>query len=394
MSLADQVAIIGTGTIKFGENFEQSYTDMVYEAATAAMVDASVEPAEIQAGWLGTYEPLLYGYEGNAGPFVADTLGLPPIPITRVAAYCASGLEAVRNAALAVASGEYDLVLAVGAEKMRDVPARGSLVALAMERGHPVLCKGRTAPGMFALLATRYFREYGATEEALAHVAVKNHHHGSLNPKAHFRKAITPEQHARAPKVAEPLRLYDCCPTTDGAAACVLTRTDLAARRGRPYVRIRGIAFSVAAGYWNTQFDPSWGFTSFRATRAAARAAYRMAGIVDPSREIDVAECHDCFTITEIVNYEDLGFARPGEGHKLAAAGVTRLGGDLPINTSGGHKSCGHPIGASGVRMLNHVTDQLLGRAGAMQVRGARTGLAHNLGGPGSVAAVAVLGAP
>jgi acetyl-CoA C-acetyltransferase len=231
-------------------------------------------------------------------------------------------------------------------------------------------------------------------EGALAHVAVKNHYHGSLNPRAHFQKAITADQHARAPKVAEPLGLFDCCPTTDGAAACILTRADLAAGRGRPHVLIRGIAFSVAAGYWNTQFDPTWGFTSFKATKEAARAAYRMAGIRDPAREIDVAECHDCFTITEIINCEDLGFARPGEGHRLAAAGVTKLGGSLPINTSGGLKSCGHPVGASGVRMINNVADQLLGRAGRMQVKDARTGLAHTLGGPGAVACVAVLGQP
>lgn len=394
MGLANRVAIIGTGTIKFGENFHQSYTDMVYEAATAALADAGVEPGEIQAGWLGTYEPFLYGYEGNAGTFVADPLNLPPIPVTRVAAYCASGMEAVRNAALAVASGEYDLVLAVGAEKMREVPSRGSLVAQAVERGHPLLCKGRTAPGMFALLATRYFKEYGVDESVLGHVAVKNHYHGSLNPRAHFQKPITLEQHAKAPRVAEPLGLFDCCPTTDGAAACVLARAEVAARRGRPYVLIRGIAYSVAAGYWNTQFDPRWTFTSFRATREAAQAAYRMAGIADPAREIDVAECHDCFTITEIINYEDLGFAPPGEGHKLATAGVTRLGGDLPVNTSGGLKSCGHPVGASGVRMINQIVDQLLGRAGRMQVPRARTGLAHTLGGPGAVACVAVLGQP
>jgi len=394
MGLANQVAIIGTGTIRFGENFHQSYTDMVYEAASLAIADAGIEPRELQAGWLGTYEPFLYGYEGNAGTFVGDTLGLLPIPITRVAAYCASGMEAVRNAALAVASGEYDVVLVVGAEKMREVPSRGSLVAQAVERGHPVLCKGRTAPGMFALLATRYFKDYGVDESVLGAVAVKNHWHGSLNPSAHFQRAITAEQHARAPKVAEPLGLYDCCPTTDGAAACILTRVDLAARRGRPHVLIRGIAFSVAAGYWNTQFDPSWNFTSFRATREAASGAYRMAGVKDPAREIDVAEVHDCFTITEIVNYEDLGFAGPGEGHKLATSGTTRLGGSLPVNTSGGLKSCGHPVGASGVRMVNNVTDQLLGRAGRMQVNGARTGLAHTLGGPGAVSCVAVLGQP
>jgi len=394
MGLGGKVAIIGTGVIKFGENFHQSFTDMIYEAVTQALADAGLERTRLQAAWLGCYEPMLYGFEGNSGTFVADPLNLFPIPVTRVAAYCATGIEAVRNAAFAVASGEYDLVLAVGAEKMREVPSRGSLVAQAVNRGHPVLAKGRTAPSMFALLATRYFKEYGASEEALGAVAVKNHYHGSLNPKAHFQKEITPEMHARAPKVADPLGLYDCCPTTDGAAAVILTRADLAPSLADRYTVIRGIAYAVTAGYWNTQFDPSWNFTSFRSTQEAARVAYRMAGVSDPRKEIDVVECHDCFTITEIVNYEDLGFAAPGEGWKYATGGVTRLGGDLPVNTSGGLKSCGHPIGSSGIRMIANIHDQLLGRAGRMQVPNARMGLAHNLGGPGAVSAVAVLSQP
>ena len=392
--LGGKVAIVGSGVIKYGENFHQSLTDMIYESVTAALADAGLERDRLQAAWLGCYEPMLYGFEGNSGTFVADPLNLFPIPVTRVAAYCATGIEAVRNAALAVASGEYDVVLAVGAEKMREVPSRGSLVAQAVNRGHPVLAKGRTAPGMFALLATRYFKEYGADEEALCAVAVKNHYHGSLNPKAHFQKAITPEQYRRAPKVAEPLGLFDCCPTTDGAAAVVLARADLAPRLTDRYSIIRGIAYAVTAGYWNTQFDPSWNFTSFRATREAARAAYAMAGVTDPARQIKVAECHDCFTITEIVNYEDLGLAPAGQGWKLATGGMTRLGGDLPVNTSGGLKSCGHPIGSSGIRMIANVHDQLLGRAGKMQVKGADLGLAHNLGGPGAVSAVAVLSQP
>jgi acetyl-CoA C-acetyltransferase len=392
--IGGKVAIIGSGVIKYGENFDQSLTDMIYEAVTLALADAGIERTRLEAAWLGCYEPMLYGFEGNSGTFVSDPLNLFPIPVTRVAAYCATGIEAVRNAALAVASGEYDVVLAVGAEKMREVPSRGSLVAQAVNRGHPVLAKGRTAPGMFALLATRYFKEYGADASALGAVAVKNHFHGSLNPKAHFQKEITPEMHQKAPRVAEPLGLFDCCPTTDGAAAVVLTRADLARRFTERYSIIRGIAYAVTAGYWNTQFDPSWSFTSFRATREAARAAYRMAGITNPRKEIKVAECHDCFTITEIVNYEDLGLAEPGAGWRMATGGVTRLGGDLPVNTSGGLKSCGHPIGSSGIRMIANVHDQLLGRAGRMQVKGADLGLAHNLGGPGAVSAVAVLGQP
>ncbi len=394
MGLGGKVAIIGTGIIKFGENFHQSLTDMVFEAVSQALADAKIESKQLQAAWLGCYEPMLYGFEGNSGTFVSDPLNLFPIPVTRVAAYCATGIEAVRNAALAVASGEYDLVLAIGAEKMREVPSRGSLVAQAVNRGHPVLAKGRTAPGMFALVATRYMKEYGATEEALAAVALKNHYHGSLNPRAHFQKEITAEQYQKQPKVAEPLGLFDCCPTTDGAAAAILTRADLAPKFTDAYTILRGIAYAVTAGYWNTQFDPSWSFTSFRSTREAAQAAYKMAGVTNPAKEINVAECHDCFTITEIVNYEDLGFAKPGEGWKFATGGVTKLGADLPVNTSGGLKSCGHPIGASGVRMIANIHDQLLGRAAKMQVKGARMGLAHNLGGPGAVSAVAVLSQP
>jgi len=317
---------------------------------------------------------MLYGFEGNSGTFVSDPLNLFPIPVTRVAAYCATGIEAVRNAALAVASGEYDVVLAVGAEKMREVPSRGSLVAQAVNRGHPVLAKGRTAPGMFALLASRYFKEYGADEAALGAVALKNHHHGSLNPKAHFQKEITAEQHARAPKVAEPLGLFDCCPTTDGAAAAILTRADLAPTFTDRYTVIRGIAYAVTAGYWNTQFDPSWNFTSFRATREAAKTAYRMAGVSNPAKQI-----------------KTWASSSPGRAVK---AGETRLGGSLPVNTSGGLKSCGHPIGSSGIRMINNIHDQLIGRAGQMQVAGADRGLADNLGGPGSVSAVAVLSQP
>src|SRR3990172_3655117 len=394
MGLGGKVAIIGTGIIKFGENFHQSLTDMVFEAVSQALADAKIESKQLQAAWLGCYEPMLYGFEGNSGTFVSDPLNLFPIPVTRVAAYCARGIGAVRNAALAVASGEYDVVLAVGAEKMREVPSRGSLVAQAVNRGHPVLVKGRTAPGMFALVASRYFKEYGASEDALGAVAVKNHYHGSLNPKAHFQKEITPEMHARAPKVAEPLGLFDCCPTTDGAAAAILTRADLAPKFTDRYSIIRRIAYAVTAGYWNTQFDPSWNFTSFRATREAAKAAYAMAGVTNPAKQIKVAECHDCFTITEIVNYEDLGFFEPGAGWRAAESGETRLGGSLPVDTSGGLKSCGHPIGSSGGRVIKNIHDQLVGRAGKMQVRGADMGLADNLGGPGAASALAVLAQP
>ena len=393
MGLSGEVAIIGAGAIKFGENFTQSYFDMVEEAARTALADAGIEPERVEAAWLGTCYAYDYTTEGNAGTSLAEPLGLYGIPISRVANYCATGMDAVRNAALAIAAGEYDVALVVGAEKMRDVEPRGSLVAQHVERGHPVYAKGRTAPGQFALLATRYFEVYGNAREEMALVAVKNHANGALNPRAHFQKPVTVEQVLNAPEVAAPLGLLDCCPTTDGAAAVVLARTSVAKQITDRYAVIRGISLAVTSGYFNAQFDPTWGFTGFASTQKAAAAAYKQAGITDPRREIDVAEVHDCFTITELLNYEDLGFCGPGEARRLIREGVTQLGGDLPVNTSGGLKACGHPIGASGVRMVVDIVDQLWGRAGKRQVAGARTGLAHTLGGPGAVASVAVISA-
>jgi len=394
MSLKDKVAIIGMGMTKFGENFEMSYSDMIVEACFEALANAKVGPKDIQAAWLGTYLPFSWGYEGVAGVNIAEPMNMYPIPITRVSNYCSTGMEAVRNAALGIASGEYDLVLAVGCEKMREVPGRGSLVAQHVERGHPLYCKGRTAPGMFALLATRYFEEYGIDRRILAKVAVKNHKHGSLNPKAHFQREITEEMALNAPPVAEPLHLFDCCPTTDGCAAAVLTRADLAKKFTDEYVLIKGIGFSVCGGYYSAQFDQTFTFTGFKATQNAAKVCYEMAGIKNPIEEIDVVELHDCFTITEIVNYEDLGFAKKGEGWKLIADGETYNGGKIPVNTDGGLKTCGHPVGASGVRMINHIGAQVLGKAGKMQVKDAKLGIAHTLGGPGALACVFALGQP
>lgn len=392
MSIADEIAIIGCGTTKFGEHFDMGYNDMLIDACYDAFDDARVEPKDIQAAWLGTYLPFAWGFEGAAGTSVAEPLNLYPIPVTRVTNFCTTGMEAVRTAAFAVASGEYDLVLAVGVEKMREVPGRSSLVAQHVEKGHPLLCKGRTAPGMFALLANRYFEEFDADETTLAKVAVKNHKHGSLNPKAHFRKEISIEQAVNAPPVAEPLKLFDCCPTTDGAAACIVTRKELAKNYVDDYVVIKGMGLSVAGGYYTAQFDQNFTYTGFRATQEASKKAYKDAGVTDPINQIDVVELHDCFTITEIINYEDLGFAEKGKGWQLIDAGDTYIGGKLPVNTGGGLKSCGHPVGASGIRMINQICDQLRGKAGKMQVEDAKLGLAHTLGGPGSVSCVFVLG--
>ncbi|MEK6712455.1 MAG: acetyl-CoA acetyltransferase [Nitrospinota bacterium] len=392
-NISGKVAIIGAGITRFGELFEQSYNDLVVEAAFDAYQDAGVTGDDIEAAWLGTYLPLGWGFDGTGGPSLAEALNLYPKPVSRVANYCTTGMEAVRMGAMAVASGLYDVVLAVGAEKMREVPPRGSLVAQHVEKLHPLYAKGRTAPGSFAVLATRYFHEYGASKDDLAEVAVKNHYHGSLNPKAHFRKEITKEQVLKAPMVTEPLGLFDCCPTTDGAAAVVLCRADLAEKRfgKKDHVLIEGMGLSCANGYLTTAFNPRFDFLGFEATREAARQAYEQAGITHPRGQLDLAEVHDCFTITELLNYEDLGFCGRGEAPAFVRGGSSRLGGELPVNTSGGLKSCGHPIGATGARVVAHLTNQLLGRSGKHQVKGAKRALGHTLGGPGAVSSVFIL---
>ena len=390
MSAAGNVAVIGCGMTRFGENFTSSYFDMIIDAAHDALADARLSLADVQAAWLGTCYPDDGGWEGNSGASLADPLGLAPRPVTRVANLCATGMDAVRNAAFAVAAGEFDLVLVVGAEKMRDVSARESLVAHHIEKTHPVLCKGRTAPGQFALLATRYLETHGLDRRVLAEVAVKNHANGALNPKAHFRRPVTVDEVLGAPRVSGPLGLLDCCPTTDGAAAVVLASIQRAERLGRPYAVIRGIGLGTHESQFSVPFRDD-DFLGFPATQAAAARAYAQAGIKDPRKEVDLVECHDCFTITEIVNYEDLGLAPRGEGWRLVRDGTTALKGPLPVNPSGGLKSLGHPIGATGVRMIGELYTQLTDRAGPRQVPGARRGVAHTLGGPGVVSCVAVL---
>ncbi|MFE4423982.1 acetyl-CoA acetyltransferase [Streptomyces sp. NPDC056817] len=394
MPVSREVAVVGTGVTRFGVLYDRSYTSLIHEAATQAMADAAIDPERVEAAWLGTAEPLLGALVGDSGAAVTEALGFAPRPVTRVSNFCATGMEAVRGAALAVASGEYEVCLAIGAEKMRDVPPRGSLVAKTVEQSHPVIAKGRTAPGQFALVASRYLETYEYGREVLAEVAVKNHANAVHNPKAHFRTAIGADEVLSAPLVADPLGLLDCTPTTDGAAAVVVASRAWAEKHASHYALIEGIALASYAGYYPSLFRSDNDFLGFGATRDAAHAAYRQAGITDPRAQLDLVECHDCFTITEIVNTEDLGIFDRGRGAAELMAGTTRADGEIPVNVSGGLQSCGHPVGASGVRMVAEITDQITGRAGGRQLTGARRGLAHNLGGPGAVAAVTVLGAP
>lgn len=389
--MTERVAIIGTGVTRFTEHFSKSYSELVAESAISALRMSGLEWDDIEAAWLGTCYAYEYGTEGNAGTSLAEAINLYRIPITRVANYCTTGLDAVRNAMYGIQSGAFKYVLVSGAEKMRDVPPRESLVATHAENGHPIYSKGRTAPGMFGLMANRYFKEFGNAKREMALVSVKNHYYGSLNPRAHFRSEVSLEQVINAPMVTDPLGLFDCTPTSDGAASVILTTESEAKKITENYVVISGIGLSVTSGYFTAQFDPDWDFLGFESTQQAAKIAYEQAGIKNPIEEIDVAEVHDCFTITEIINYEDLGFCEKGEGTALIRDGITGPDGILPVNTSGGLQACGHPIGASGVRMIVDVTEQLLGLSGKRQVKNAHIGLTHSLGGPGSVAGVSIL---
>jgi acetyl-CoA C-acetyltransferase len=378
MNIRDKVAVIGVGCCKFGENYHQSVEDMVVDAAFEAYADSGIDPGRIQAAWVGTIG------SGSSGTALADPLKLFNIPITRVENYCASGMDAFRNAALAVASGMYDIALALGFEKLRDSGQRG----LGTFGTHPVIGHGTTAPSLFAMAANRYFKTYGIDKHALAKVAIKNHHNGTMSPKAHFQMEVTEEQVLKAPLICSPLGLFDCCPTTDGAAAAIVCSRELAKQFRADPIWLKGVGLAVTSG--EPYMKPGFAYTAFPATTMAAQSAYEQAGVT--AKDIDLAEVHDCFTITEILNYEDLGFCKRGEGAHFVADGRASIGGELPVNPSGGLKSFGHPIGATGIRMIYEVCQHLWNKAGARQVKDAELGLAHNLGGPGSVGCVTILG--
>lgn len=386
IGLRGRAAVAGVGATAFGEHWERDQFDLLAEAADEAVADAGLSVDDIEASWVGNYYP----FTGLGGATVADALRLYGRPATRVENYCASGLEAFRHACLAVAAGIHDVVLACGVEKLTDQGASG---LPPMGRADPVL-ERPSSPGFFALSATRAFHEWGWTSADLATIAVKNHANGAAHPKAHFRREITAEQAMAAPEIATPLRRFDCAGVSDGAAAIVVTRPEIAASLRHADHAVVVESVQVASYTYTPQFKPSFDFLGFPSTRAASRAAYDEAGITDPIGQIDVVECHDCFTITELLNVQDLGFTAPGAAARLARDGALGPEGTIPVNPSGGLKAFGHPIGATGCRMLYEVTRQLQGRALGRQVHDPRVGLAHNVGGPGAVSAVAILSRP
>jgi len=379
------VSIVAAGMVPFGERFESSYEDLAVDAWRACLAgsERGVDPDRIEAAWLSTALGGLIRREAVTGASLADPLGFHPRPVTRIENACAGGSDAVRNAAFAVAAGAYDVVVVLGVEKMRDLPTRASLIA---QRGtmshlwwHP---RGATSPYLFAQHATVMVDEGRLSREDMALVSVKNHDHGMRNPNAFMRKSVTVEQVLGSAPVCEPLTVLDCCPTTDGAAAVVLCRSNLANEFTDAPVELVATALATDTMYSHTK--PAFGIQA-APTRAAADA-YRMAGIT-PS-DVDMAELHDCFTVAELLAYEDLGFCGRGESAAWLRSGAPALGGVQPCNPSGGLLSKGHPVGATGVAQLCEVFWQLRGEAGDRQVDGARIGLTHNVGGNGQVCCV------
>ena len=387
--IKDRVAIIGMGCTKFGERWDRGSEALLVEAAEEAFADAGVDPKDIQAGWVGTWST------GWTGQILSHALKLNYIPITRIENACATGIDSFRNACYSVAAGIYDIVIAAGVEKQKDMFYTGTDV-MSLPRDWAGTTTWSSAPAQFALAATRYFHHYGVDydygKKALARIAVKNHHNGSMSPKAHFQKEVTLEQVVNAPLMAYPLGLFDCCGVSDGAACAIITRADLAKNFRNDYVLVKGLGVACGAKQGSIQDD--YDFVHFPENVAASQMAYREAGIKDPAKEIDNAQVHDCFTITELITMEDLGFAPRGKAMEYEDAGFFDLEGQLAVNTDGGLKCFGHPIGASGLRMAYEVYHQLQGKCGPRQRKDPRLGMTHNLGGiPGSfTCGVSILG--
>jgi len=385
-SIKDKVAIVGMGCTRFGELWDKSSYDLLVDAAYEAYEDAGIGSKDIQAVWLGTQA------SGTTGWPASDALQLEYVPVTRIENACATGSDALRNAVYAVASGKYDIVLAIGVEKTKDSGLSGLPTVPIPGRD---VRNDATFPALFAMAANRYFKHYDLTTEEgkrlLARIAVKNHYNGSLNPRAHFQKEITLEQAINAPMVASPLGLFDCCGVSDGAAAAVLVRADMARGfRDNPiYIKSASLITGPRRGNLSQDYD----YVHFEETVRAAEAAYTEAGIDNPAKEISLAEVHDCFSITELIIYEDLGFCPRGAAKEYIESGFFELGGELPVNPDGGLKSFGHPVGASGLRMMYEIYKQLQGKAEkpARQLKNPQLGLVHNIGGQPRESVVSIL---
>ncbi|MFC1906458.1 acetyl-CoA acetyltransferase [Chloroflexota bacterium] len=385
--IKDKVAIVGMGCTKFGENWQQDAEDLIVDATYEALADAGLEMKDIQAAWVGTR------FSGETGMVLSQPLKIQYVPVTRVENLCASGNEALRGAVYAVASGACDIALALGFEKLKDIDMVG-LPSRPLQPG-PIQ-EYNFPPGEFAMMANKYFAHYQIDPQEgknlLAQIAVKNHHNGTLSPKAHFHQEITIEQAVNAPVVSWPLGVFDSCGVSDGAAAAIVTRADMAKNfRSDPiYIKAMTVCAGPRDGWMNTNYD----YAHIEENRRGAKMAYAEAGIENPFKELSMAEVHDCFTITELTIYEDLGWCPIGKAKDYIENGSFTLKGELPVNTDGGLKCFGHPIGASGLRMMYEVYHQLREKAGPRQVKNPSLGLTHNLGGVpgGGVCSICIAG--
>lgn len=392
--IRDKVAIIGMGCTKFGERWDCGYDDLMLEAYSEAMADAGIEKDQLDGAWLGVFFD-----EQNSGKSalpMSMSLRLPNIPVTRVENLCATGTEALRGAAYAVAAGACDIALAMGVEKLKDTGYSG-LPERTKGSFEDLYLPSFTAPGSFAQLGAAYAAKHDISPQelknAMAHISWKSHQNGALNPKAHLRSTPTIEQILQAPMVSSPLGVFDCCGVSDGAACAIVTTPEIARKMGRgELVTIKSLQLAPSNGL--EMSHKSWDGAHTITTRIAAERAYKEAGIKDPIKELDMIEVHDCFSITELVIMEDLFLSETGKGWRDVLEGKFDRDGEVPCQIDGGLKCFGHPIGATGLRMVYEMYAQLLGRADKRQLQNPKLGLTHNLGGiPNrNVASIAIVG--
>ena len=392
--IKDKVAIVGMGCSKFGERWDCGPEELILEAFDEAIKDAPIERNQIEMAWLGLF--FQEQSAGKSGLPLSISLRLPNIPVTRVENMCATGTEALRGAVYAVAAGACDVAMAVGVEKLKDTGYPG-LPERSKGTFDDLWLPNSTAPGAFAQLATAYSEKHKKNpkdlKRAMAHVSVKSHANGVLNPKAHLRKEITEDQAINAPMVSAPLGLYDCCGVSDGAACAIVMNIDKAKELGlKNFVVVKAMQLAPSNGL--EMSNSSWDGSYLLTTRIASERAYKEAGIKNPEKEIHLTEVHDCFSITELVVMEDLGLCGEGRGVNAVLDGKFDKDGKIPCQIDGGLKCFGHPIGASGLRMTYEIYNQLLGRAGERQLDAPSVGLTHNLGGHPfrNVASVSIFG--
>ena len=386
MSEIRDVAVVGAGMTRFGEHWKEGLKELITDAGIKAVEDAGISGRDIQLIVGGSMSSGMFAGQEHTGALFPDYLGLNPVPAIRTEAACASSSVALATGIMAIQSGKYKCVVVGGVEKMTDVYGNLATTALAgaMDRDNEAHF-GLTFPGVYALMAQRHMYQYGTTREQIAMIAVKNHANAMHNPNAQFHRKITVDDVLASPLIADPLRLLDCSPIADGAAALILVPAAEARKHTDTPIYIR--ASSQKSDTLGLYMRPD--ITTVGATVAAAQDAYKQAGM--KPGDIDFAEVHDCFTINEIIATEDLGFAKKGEGGRLIQSGETQIGGRIPVNPSGGLKAKGHPVGATGAAQIVEIVEQLRGEAGGRQVAGAENGLAHNVGGSGSTVLVHIL---